>query len=149
MDIKGLFVSTLRSVIRVIQLIWKLKKPFCSYLSITWIRTHCIQGNNNRILTITRIIWIIRLLFTSCFNQFWLYFPKSNVNEIPAQTQLRKIRNLLLRNQTHKRLLWIAAPISYWMARSAGSPKFIYLGIDITNHLDQRITDPFFQTKSP
>ena len=67
MDIKGLFVWTLGSVIRVIQLISTLKKLFVSYLSITWI--HWIQGNN-RILAITRITWITRFLFISCLDQF-------------------------------------------------------------------------------
>ena len=42
-DIKVLFVWTLGSVTGVIQLIWKLKKPLVSYLSITWIMTHWIQ----------------------------------------------------------------------------------------------------------
>ena len=93
MDIKCLFVWTLESVIQVIQLIWKLKKPFVSYLSITWIMIHSIQGNK-RILTISRIAWITRFLFIACFNQFCLYFPKSNVNGIPAQRQVKKIWDL-------------------------------------------------------
>ena len=70
MDIKGLFVWTLGSVIRVIQLISTLKKLFVSYLSITWIMTRWIQGNN-RILTITRITWITRFLFISYLGQFY------------------------------------------------------------------------------
>ena len=48
-----------------------------------------------------------------------------------------------------KRLVWMTAPMSYSMARSVGSPEFIYLGINISNHLDQQITDPFFQANSP
>ena len=70
MDIKGLFVWTLGSVIRVIQLMSTLKKLFVSYLSITWIMTRWIQGNN-RILTITRITWITRFLFISYLGQFY------------------------------------------------------------------------------
>ena len=42
-DINGLFVWTLGSVIPVIQLIWALKKLFVSYLSITWIITRFLQ----------------------------------------------------------------------------------------------------------
>ena len=62
MDIKGLFIRTLGSVIRVTQLISTLKKLFVSYLSITWIMTFWIHSNN-RVLTITRITWITRFLF--------------------------------------------------------------------------------------
>ena len=69
MDIKSQFVWTLGSVIRVIQLISTLKKLFVSYLSITWIMTRWIQGNN-RILTITRNTWITRFLFISYLGQF-------------------------------------------------------------------------------
>ena len=42
----------------------------------------------------------------------------------------------------------MAALIIYSMAGSFGSPKFICLGIKFSNHLDQGITDPFFQTSS-
>ena len=77
-SIKGLFVWTLGSVIRMIQLISALKELFFSCFSITWIVTHWIQGKN-RILTIT---WITRFLFISCLDQFCLYFPKSSNNGI-------------------------------------------------------------------
>ena len=49
---------------------------------------------------------------------------------VTAQTQVRRVN---------------AALISYSMAGSVGSPKFIYLGIDFSDHLDQQITDSFFQ----
>ena len=42
MDIKGLSVWTLGSVIRVIQLYSTLKKQFVSYPSITWIMPHWV-----------------------------------------------------------------------------------------------------------
>ena len=74
MDIKSLFVWTLRSMIRVIQLISTLKKLFLSYLSITWIMIHWVQSNN-RVLTILRITWIARFLIIFCLDQFCLYFP--------------------------------------------------------------------------
>ena len=35
------------------------------------------------------------------------------------------------------------------MARLVGLPKFIYLEINFSDHLDQQITDPFFQINSP
>ena len=47
------------------------KKLLVSYLSITWIMTHWIQGNN-RILTIIRVTWITRFLFISYLDQFCL-----------------------------------------------------------------------------
>ena len=68
------------------------KKLFVSYLSIIWIMTHWIQGNN-RILTITRITWITSFIFISCLDLFWLSFPKSSVNGI-LQTQMTKTQNL-------------------------------------------------------
>ena len=43
----------------------------------------------------------------------------------------------------------MAALISYSMVESVESPKFIYLGSGFSDHLDQRITDPFFQTSGP
>ena len=53
-----------------------------------------------------------------------------------AQTQVTKIRHLQLRNQTYMQLVWMAALISYSMAWSIGSPKFICLGINFSHHLD-------------
>ena len=79
MDIQGLFVWTLGSVIRVIQLISTLKKLFVSYLSITGITTHWVQGNN-RILTITRITWITRFPFISCLGQYCLDTSRNPVS---------------------------------------------------------------------
>ena len=148
MNIKGLFVWTLGSVIRVIQLIWtwRLKKPFVSYLLITWIMAYWIQGNN-RIPKITRITWITRFLFISCFDQFCIYIPKSNVNGIPRIHKWQKSETYI-HNQTYKRLVQMAALISYSMAWSVGSPRFICLCINFSHYLDQRINDPFFQTNS-
>ena len=147
MDIKGLFVWTLGSVIRVIQLISTLKKLFVSYLSITWIMTRWIQGNN-RILTITRITWITHFLFISCLDQFCLYFLKSNVNGIARKRKWQKFETYI-RNQMGKWLVWMTAPITYSMAWSVGSPKFICLCISFSHYLNQLISDTFFQTNSP
>ena len=134
------------SVIWVIQLIWTLKKLFVSYFSITWVMTHLTQGNN-RILAIIRITWITHFLFISCLDQFCLYFPKSNVNGITRKHKWQKFE-IYIRNQTYKRLVWIAAPISYSMSWSVGSPKFICLCINLSHYLNQGISDPFFQTNS-
>ena len=135
MDIKGLFGWILVSVIQVIQLIWTLKKPFVSYLSITWIMmTHRIHGNN-RILTFTQTTWIILFLFIPCLDQFSLYFPKSSVNGIPIKYKWQKCK-AYVRNQTYKRLGWIASLIDYSVAWSVASPKFIYLYINFSHYLD-------------
>ena len=146
MDINDLFFWILESVIRVIQLVSAPKKLFVSYLSITWVTTHWIQGNN-RILTITRIAWVTRFPFISCLDQFCLYFPKSSVKGI-LRKQVKK-SEIYIRNQTYKRLVWMAAPISFSMAWSVGSSKFICLCINFSHYLNQRIRDPFFQTNSP
>ena len=55
----------------------------------------------------------------------------------------------LKRNQTYKRLVWMAAPISYSMALSVGSPKFICLYINFSHYLNQRISDTFFLKNNP
>ena len=131
----GLFVWTLGSVIRVIRLIWTLKKTFVLYLSVTWIMvTHWIHGNS-RILTITRITWITLFLFIPCLDQFCLYFPKSSVNGIPHKYKWQKSKTYV-RNQTYKRLVWMAALIGYSVAWSVASPKFICLCINFSHYLD-------------
>ena len=123
------------------------KKLLVSYFSITLIMSHWIQGNN-RILTITRITCITRFLFISCLDQFCLYFPKSSNNGIGRKHKWQKSETYI-RNQTYKRLVWTVALISYSMAWSVGSPKFICLCINLSHHLIQRISDPFFKTNSP
>ena len=143
MDTKGLFVWTLGSVIRMIKLISTLKKLFVSYLSITCIMTHWIQDNNS-ILAITRIAWITRFLFISCLDQFCLHFPKSSVNGVARKHKWQKSETYIL-NRTYKRLVWMAAQISYSMAWSVGSPKFICWCITFSHYLNQRIIDSFFQ----
>ena len=147
MDIKSLIVCALRSVIRVIQLISTLKKLFALNLSITWIMTHWIQGNN-RILTITWITWITRFLFISCLEQCDCANVKSSNNEIARKHKWQKSETYIC-NQRYKRLVWMAAPISYVMSWSVGSPKFICLCIKFSDYLNQRNSDTFFQTNSP
>ena len=92
MDIKGLFVWTLGSVIRVIQLISTLKNLFVSHFSIALIRTHWIQGKN-RILAVTRITWITGFLFISCLDQF-VYTSRNPVTMgLRANTSDKKINS--------------------------------------------------------
>ena len=59
------------------------KSQFVLNHLITWIMTLRIYGNN-RIASITQITLITCFPFISCVDQFCLYFPKSNVNGIPA-----------------------------------------------------------------
>ena len=82
MDIKGLFVWILGSVIRVIQLISTLKKLFVSYFSITWIMTHWTQGN-----------------IISCLHQFYIYFPKLSNYGIARKHKWQK-SEIYIRNKT-------------------------------------------------
>ena len=142
-NIKCLFVWRLESVIRVVQLISTPQKLFVSHLSITWIMTHWIQGNNT-ILTITWITWITRFLFISCLDQFCLYFPKSSVNGI-ARKHKREKSETYIRNQMYKRLVWMAAPISYSMVTwSTKVHLFVYQFLALLGSTDQR---PIFPNK--
>ena len=115
-------------------------------ISITWTMTHLIHGND-RILTITRITWITRFLFIPCLDQFCLYFHKSRVHGIARKRKWQKSETYI-RNQTYKRLVWMAASISFSMAWSVVSAKFICLCISFSHYLNQRISDRFFQTNS-
>ena len=143
MNIKGLFVWTLGSVIQLISI---LKKLFVSYLSIAWIMTRWIQGNN-RILTITWITGITRFLFISCLDQFCLYFPNPVSMGLRADTKDKNPKPVYVIKRTSS--LWMAVLISYSMAWSVGWPKFICLAINFSYYLNQGISDPFFQTNSP
>ena len=129
---------------KIFQLTWKLKKIFVLYVSITWIMNYGIQGNN-RILTITRITWITRFPFISCLDQFCLYFPKSSVNEIPTQTQVRKSEtyNYVIKS-TSGLCEWMngSSSVTQWLGQLDHQSSFIWVSIS-------RITDPFFQTNSP
>ena len=94
-----------------------------------------LDHGNSRILTITRITWITLFLFIPCLDQFCLYFPKSSVNGIPRKYKWQKSRTYV-RNQTYKRLVWMAALIGYSVAWSVASPKFICLCINFSHYLD-------------
>ena len=80
------------------------KSPFVSYLLITWIMSHCIQGSS-RIFSITRTTWITRFLFISCFDQFCLYFPKSNVDGHSRVKRSEKYNYVIKRKAARKYLL--------------------------------------------
>ena len=126
MDVKGLFVWALESVIRVIQLISTPTKLFLSYLSITWIMTHWIQSNN-RILTITRITWITRFLFISCLDQFCLYFPKSSVMELHANTSDKNPKPIYLIKSTSGLCEWLLQSVTQWFDQLGHQSSFVCL----------------------
>ena len=46
----------------------------------------------------------------------------------------------------YRRLAGMAGPVSYSMAWSVASTKFIFLYINFSHYLNQRISDTFFQT---
>ena len=147
MDIKSLFVWALGSVIRVIRLISTLKK---NYL----LRTFQPLGSwplGSRVITgffqLLGSLGSMFFLYISCLNHFCPYFQKSSVNGIVHKGKWQKSETYI-RNQTYKRFVWMAAPISYLMAWRVGA-KLICLCISFLHYLDQRINDPFFQTNSP
>ena len=68
------------------------KKTICFVSFSYWVMTHWIQGNN-RIPTITRIIWITHFLFISCLDQFG-YTSRNPVTMGLRANTTDKIRNL-------------------------------------------------------
>ena len=127
------------------QLIWTLKKPFF-FVSFNHLDHETIGSR-----VITGFLQLLgslgSLVSLSYFDQFRLYFPKSNVNGILCKHKWKKPKTYI-RNQTYKWLVWMAPLISYTMAWSVGSPKFICLCISFSHYLDQQINDPFFETYS-
>ena len=113
LDIKGLFVWSLGSVIRVVQLISTLKKLFVSSLSITWIMTQWIQGNN-RILTITRITWITPFLFISCLDQFSHTFQNPVSMGLRANTSDKNLKPIYVIKRTSGLCEWLLQSVTHF-----------------------------------
>ena len=128
------------------QLIWALKNPFFFFVPFNHL-DHEIIGSR----VITGFLQLLgslgSLVSISYFDQFRLYFPKSNVNGILCKHKWKKPKTYI-RNQTYKWLVWMTSLISYTMAWSVGSPKFICLCISFSHYLDQQINVPFFETNS-
>ena len=144
MDIKGLFVWTLGSVIRVIQLISTLKNYLFRTFQSLWswaIGSRAITGFLQLLGSLVSLVFYLFLVSIS--------FAYTSRNLVSMGFCANTSDKNLKRNQTYKRLVWMAAPISYSMALSVGSPKFICLYINFSHYLNQRISDPFFQTNSP
>ena len=120
-------------LIRVIQQISALKQLFVSY---TWVMTHWILS--------FPIYFFSRSVLSRYFRN-----PVSMGLRANTKTQKWQKSKTCVRNETYKRLLWMADPISYSMAWSDRSPKFICLCINFSHYLNQWISDPFFQTNSP
>ena len=128
MDIKGLFVWALGSVIRVIQLISTLKKLFLSYPSITWIMTHCIRGNN-KILTVTRITWITRFLFISCLDNF-AYTSRNPVSMgLDANTSDKNPKPIYLIKSSSGLCEWLLHSVTQWFDQLGHQSSFVCLSI--------------------
>ena len=128
LDIKGLFVWSLGSVIRVVQLISTLKKLFVSSLSITWTMTQWIQGNN-RILTITRITWITPFLFISCLDQFSHTFQNPVSMGLRANTSDKNLKPIYVIKRTSGLCEWLLQSVTQWLYQLDHQSSFICVSI--------------------
>ena len=132
MDIKGVFVWTLGSVIRVIQLIGKLKKPFVLYLSITWpIGSRVITWFLQWFGSLGSLAFHLFLVLTS-----FAYTSRNSMSmEFSGKHkwEIFETYNYVIKSKSGS-FKWMAALISYSMAGSVGLPKLIYLAINILDH---------------
>ena len=87
--------------------------------------TNWIQGDN-RILTTTRITWITRFPFISCLGQFYLYFPKSSVNGIPSENNLKSIYII---KRTSGLCEWLLQSVTRWIDQLDHQSSFVYVSI--------------------
>ena len=149
MNIKGLFIWTLGSVIQVTQLISTRKKLFVSYLSITWIMTFWIHGNN-RVLTITRITWITRFLFYLflVLISFAYTFRNPVSMGLCGNTNDKNLIPIYVIKRTSGLCESLLQSVTQWLDQLDHQSLFVFVSISrITSN--QRISDPFFQTNSP
>ena len=137
------FVWTLGSVIQVIQLISTLKKLFVSYLSITWIMNHWIQGNN-RILTITRITWITRFLFISCRDQSYLDASRNPVSMgLRANTSDKNPKPTHVIKHTSSLCEWLFQSVTQWLDQLDHQVHlFVHQFLALLESTDQRSIFP-------
>ena len=129
MDMNGLFVWTLGSVIQVIQLISTLNKLFVSHLSITWIMTYWIQGNN-RILTITWITCISRFLFISCLDQFCLDTSWNPMSMgLCTNTSDKNPKPIYVIKRTSSLCEWLLQSVTQWLDQLNHQGSFVCVSI--------------------
>ena len=107
MDIKGLFVWTHGSVIRVIQLIVPFNHLDHGSLDPGEQQDSCNYSDH--------LDHLSRFLFVSSLDQFCLYFPKSNVYGIPSKHKCQKLETYISK-PTYQWLVWMTALISHSMA---------------------------------
>ena len=125
-DIKGLFVWTLGSVI---ELISTLKTLSVSYFSITWNMTHWVQGNS-RILTITRITWITSFLFLSCLDQFCLDTSRNPVSMgSRANTSDKNPKPIYVIKRTSGLCEWLLQSVTQWLDQLDHQSSFVCVSI--------------------
>ena len=129
MDINGLFVWALGSVIRAIQLIWTLKKIFDLYLSVNWIMMTHWAHSNNKILTITRITWITLFLFIPCLDQFWLYLKKSSANAITRKYKYKNLKPIYVIKRTSGLCEWLLYSATQWLDQLHHQSSFACVSI--------------------
>ena len=129
MDMNGLFVWTLGSVIQVIQLISTLNKLFVLHLSITWIMTYWIQGNN-RILIITWITCISRFLFISCLDQFCLDTSWNPMSMgLCTNTSDKNPKPIYVIKSTGSLCKWLLQSVTQWLDQLNHQGSFVCVSI--------------------
>ena len=144
MNITGLFVWTLGSVIQVIQLISTLKNYLFRTFQSLWSWSRAITGFLQLLGSLVSLVFYLFLVSIS-----FSYASQNPVTMgLRANASDKNLKQKSICHQTYKRFVWMAAPISYSMAWSVGSPKFICLCINFSHYLNQRISDTFFQTNS-
>ena len=148
MDMNGLFVWTLGSVIQVIQLISTLNKLFVSHLSITWIMTYWIQGNN-RILTITWITCISRFLFISCLDQFCLDTSWNPMSMgLCTNTSDKNPKPIYVIKRTGSLCKWLLQSVTQWLDQLNHQGSFVCVSISRITWIN-RLVIHFSKQNSP
>ena len=144
MDIKGLFVWTLGSVIRVIQLISTLKKLFLSYLSITWIMIHSIQGNNNYSNHLDHSFFIYFLS-----RSVLAYTSRNPVSMgLRAKSSGKNRKPIYVIKRTSGLCEWLLQSVTQWLDQLDHQSSFVCVLISRITWINGSVIH-FFQTNSP
>ena len=125
MNINGLFVWTLGSVIRVIQLISTLKKLFVLYLTITQIITHWIQ-NKNTILKITRITGsLVFYLFLLLFSFAYTFLNPVTMTKIAQTPVTKNAKPTYVIKRTSGLCEWLLRSVTQWLNQLDPQSSFV------------------------
>ena len=126
----------------------KINYLFHTFQSLgSWpIGSRVITGFLQLLGSLGSLVFYLFLVSVSFTVTMWLRECEVQENGIAHKYKWQKSETYI-RNQTYKQLVWMATPINYSMAWSVESPRFICLCINFSHYLNQRISDPFFQTK--